>query len=82
MRRPHAPERDPALRRLAYGVLLTGFRGPQVPDWLWRACDEGLGGVVYFAGNLGPHPALGAAQLRLRAQLTRKASRRARFVST
>ncbi|MFC4946031.1 glycoside hydrolase family 3 N-terminal domain-containing protein [Pseudonocardia sp. GCM10023141] len=43
---------DPALERLADGVLLPGFAGPRVPDWLARAIDGGLGGVCVFASNV------------------------------
>lgn len=45
---------DPALVRLAERVLLPGFAGPRVPDWLARAADRGLAGVCVFAPNIGP----------------------------
>ncbi|MGI5128559.1 glycoside hydrolase family 3 N-terminal domain-containing protein [Pseudonocardia sp. CA-107938] len=48
---------DPALVRLAERVLLPGFSGAQVPDWLARAADRGLAGVCVFAPNV---PATGA----------------------
>lgn len=40
------------LRRLVNGVLLPGFGGTEVPQWLERAAEEELGGVVYFAHNV------------------------------
>ncbi len=35
-------------------MLLPGFTGPHVPDWLARAADRGLAGVCVFASNVGP----------------------------
>ncbi|MGH3587228.1 MAG: glycoside hydrolase family 3 protein, partial [Pseudonocardia sp.] len=47
---------------LVAGVLLPGFSGTAVPDWLARAIDDGLAGVCLFAGNVDPDlPALTAA---------------------
>ncbi len=43
---------DPALRRLAAGVVLPGFVGTTVPDWLHRALEEGLAGVCLFGQNV------------------------------
>ncbi|WP_232664769.1 glycoside hydrolase family 3 protein [Pseudonocardia sp. TRM90224] len=43
---------DPALVRLAEGVLLPGFTGTTVPGWLARAIDRGLAGVCVFAPNV------------------------------
>lgn len=40
------------LSRLVEGVLLPGFRGTTVPDWLARALDGGLAGVCVFAPNV------------------------------
>jgi beta-N-acetylhexosaminidase len=40
------------LDRLALGVLLPGFRGTSPPDWVRRAVDDGLGGVVLFGDNI------------------------------
>lgn len=37
--------------RAVNGVLLPGFEGVQVPDWLADAARAGLAGVVYFARN-------------------------------
>ncbi|WP_084141436.1 glycoside hydrolase family 3 N-terminal domain-containing protein [Cryobacterium roopkundense] len=44
--------RDPAALRLVNGVLWPGFTGRTVPDWLARALDRGLAGVVYFGHNI------------------------------
>jgi beta-N-acetylhexosaminidase len=47
---------------LVNGVLLPGFTGTTLPDWLARAADAGLAGACLFAGNVGPDlPALAAA---------------------
>lgn len=46
-----------SLRRLALGVLMPGFEGRTVPNWLARAIDEGLGGVCFFGHNISPEPA-------------------------
>jgi beta-N-acetylhexosaminidase len=40
------------LSRLVEGVLLPGFSGTVVPDWLARAVDGGLAGVCVFAPNV------------------------------
>lgn len=45
--------RDPAIASLAGAVLMPGFCGAQVPDWLSRAVEGGLGGVCLFAPNVG-----------------------------
>ncbi|WP_454859379.1 glycoside hydrolase family 3 N-terminal domain-containing protein [Promicromonospora soli] len=37
--------------RAINGVLLPGFEGVRVPDWLADAARAGLAGVVYFARN-------------------------------
>ncbi|MBC7591138.1 MAG: glycoside hydrolase family 3 protein [Salinibacterium sp.] len=59
---------DPALRRLVNGVLWPGFTGLRPPDWLARACDDGLAGVVYFGHNIdqcdAEQPARLSAELR------------------
>lgn len=39
---------------LVNGVLLPGFLGTTVPEWLARALDAGLAGVCLFAQNVGP----------------------------
>lgn len=43
---------DPELSRLAHCLLWPGFTGTTAPDWLLRALDAGLGGVVFFASNI------------------------------
>jgi beta-N-acetylhexosaminidase len=40
--------------QLVDAVLLPGFTGETVPDWLARAADGGLAGVCVFASNVGP----------------------------
>ena len=55
---------DPALRRLALAVVLPGFVGTTVPDWLRRRLDDGLAGVCLFGQNVADDAqvtALGAA---------------------
>ncbi len=43
------------LRRLAASVLMPGFVGTTVPDWLGRHLEEGLAGVCLFGHNItGP----------------------------
>ncbi len=54
------------LPRLINSVILPGFVGTTVPQWLGRALGNGLAGVVYFAHNIDPDspeqvPALSAA---------------------
>jgi beta-N-acetylhexosaminidase len=40
------------LDRLALGVLLPSFHGADVPEWIRRGIDDGLGGVLLFADNV------------------------------
>jgi beta-N-acetylhexosaminidase len=40
------------IERLAWSCLLPGFAGLAPPDWVRRAADAGLGGVVLFARNV------------------------------
>jgi beta-N-acetylhexosaminidase len=40
------------LERLAAATLLASFHGPDVPGWLLRRVDQGLGGVCLFGSNL------------------------------
>ncbi|HWU59877.1 MAG TPA: glycoside hydrolase family 3 N-terminal domain-containing protein [Microbacteriaceae bacterium] len=47
---------DPSLIRLVNGVLWPGFEGHTAPDWLNRALEHGLAGVVYFGHNVAEHP--------------------------
>ena len=42
-----------SLRALADAVLLPGFHGRQVPDWLRRRISGSLGGVCLFSSNIG-----------------------------
>lgn len=44
--------RDPSLSRLAHSLLWPGFHGTTAPDWLMRALERGLAGVVYFSQNI------------------------------
>ncbi len=46
------PTNGDALRRLAAATIMGSFTGPDVPDWLRRAIDDGLGSVCLFASNL------------------------------
>jgi len=47
------------LTRTAAATLLASFAGRDVPDWLRRRVDEGLGGVCLFGANLRPEIASG-----------------------
>lgn len=40
------------LQRLALGVLMPGFAGTAVPDWLRGPLQDGLGGVCLFGTNI------------------------------
>lgn len=42
------------LPRLINSVILPGFVGTTVPQWLVTALENGLAGVVYFAHNIDP----------------------------
>lgn len=42
------------VRRLAYGVMLGAFSGPEVPDWLPQAYADGLAGVCLYGNNMAP----------------------------
>jgi beta-N-acetylhexosaminidase len=44
---------DSEVRRLALGCLLSSFPGDAVPSWVWRAVDDGLGGVCLYGSNRG-----------------------------
>jgi beta-N-acetylhexosaminidase len=41
------------IERLAHAAVVTGFVGTTVPGWLARRIDAGLGGVCWFAQNVG-----------------------------
>jgi beta-N-acetylhexosaminidase len=51
------------LRRLALGTLLASFPGAEVPSWLWRSADAGLGGVCLYGSNRDADVAAVAAGL-------------------
>jgi beta-N-acetylhexosaminidase len=40
------------VRRLAYGVMLGAFAGPDIPDWLAPAYADGLAGICLYGTNL------------------------------
>ncbi|GAA3724052.1 hypothetical protein GCM10022402_00850 [Salinactinospora qingdaonensis] len=62
---PHA-ERDSALRRMTHTVLMPGFVGTRVPEWLARAARLGLGAATCFAANLTVDAAALTTSLRQR----------------
>ena len=49
-----APNLPAELPRLINSVILPGFIGTTVPQWLATALDNGLAGVVYFGHNIDP----------------------------
>jgi len=51
------------LEDLVPGVLLPGFAGPVVPEWLRAELERGLGGVCLFAGNVDAADPDGTARL-------------------
>ena len=51
------------LHELVPGVLLPGFAGPALPEWLRVELGRGLGGVCLFAGNVDPQDPAGTARL-------------------
>jgi len=51
------------LEHLVPGVLLPGFAGPVVPEWLRVELGRGLGGVCLFAGNVSADDPDGTASL-------------------
>ncbi len=55
-----------AAGRDAAACLLPGFVGLDVPEWLRRWLDEGLGGVVLFARNISDRDQLAALTAELR----------------
>lgn len=42
------------LDRAAHAVLLAGFAGPDVPSWLPRLHEQGLGGICLYGDNVAP----------------------------
>lgn len=53
-------------RRLAAGVLLASFEGLDVPDWMLRLIEDGLGGATLYGFNVTTFPELAALSRRLR----------------
>ncbi|GAA5205378.1 glycoside hydrolase family 3 N-terminal domain-containing protein [Microbacterium kyungheense] len=51
------------LEQLVPGVLLPGFAGTVVPEWLHGELERGLGGVCLFAGNVAADDPDGTARL-------------------
>ena len=43
---------DPGLARLVDGVMLPGFNGTTLPDWLAERLGGGLAGVFLFGQNI------------------------------
>ncbi|MBD3140547.1 glycoside hydrolase family 3 protein [Microbispora bryophytorum] len=60
-------KRSPDLLRLADAVLLPGFTGTTVPDWVRRRLAGGLAGVVLFSRNVDTPAQLAALTSALRA---------------
>jgi beta-N-acetylhexosaminidase len=57
-----APATSAALRRAAAGTLLASFPGADVPGWLARRVEGGLGGVCLYGSNRDADvPAVAAA---------------------
>lgn len=46
------------------GVILPGFFGTELPQWLAEALGAGLAGVVYFSQNISGHTAALSAAIR------------------
>ncbi|MCW2798763.1 MAG: Beta-N-acetylhexosaminidase, partial [Aeromicrobium sp.] len=42
------------VRTMAYGVMLSAFDGPDVPEWLAPALANGLAGVCLYGNNMAP----------------------------
>ncbi|HEX5495127.1 MAG TPA: hypothetical protein VFX70_11195, partial [Mycobacteriales bacterium] len=62
---------DAELVELANRCLLPAFAGTSVPDWIRRWLDQGLAGVVLFAGNVGDGDRLAGLTGTLRAHSPR-----------
>ena len=54
------------VERLAAACLLPSFPGHEVPDWVLRRLEGGLGGITLFAYNVGSPAGLAALTARLR----------------
>src|SRR5919106_1754921 len=63
-RGPRVTERE----RLAPRCVFPGFPGHEPPDWVRRRLQEGLGGVVLFAWNVGDSEQLARLTAALRAE--------------
>jgi beta-N-acetylhexosaminidase len=55
-----------SVERLAAACLLPSFPGHDVPDWVLRRLEAGLGGITLFAYNVGSPVQLAALTARLR----------------
>lgn len=55
-----------SVERLAAGCLLPSFPGHEVPDWVLRRLEDGLGGITLFAYNVRSPGQLAALTARLR----------------
>ena len=53
------------VERLARGCLLPSFPGHDVPDWVLRALEGGLGGITLFAYNVSDRSRLAVLTKRL-----------------
>ncbi|HEY9424894.1 MAG TPA: glycoside hydrolase family 3 N-terminal domain-containing protein, partial [Microterricola sp.] len=49
-----APASDRDILEAVNGVILPGFFGTEMPQWLADALDDGVAGVVYFGQNISP----------------------------
>ncbi len=56
------------VERLARGCLLPSFPGYDVPDWVLRELEGGLGGITLFAYNVRDEQQLAALTARLRGE--------------
>lgn len=54
-------------RRDALTVLLAGFEGPDLPDWLPDLAAQGLGGICLYGNNVAPERDLRDLALAVRA---------------
>ena len=54
------------VERLAATCLLPSFPGQQVPDWILRLLERGLGGITLFADNVRDPDQLASLTARLR----------------
>lgn len=59
-----APTSDRAVLEAVNGVIVPGFFGTELPQWLADALDEGVAGVVYFGQNISGQTAELSASIR------------------